>query len=82
MLMVDFLLISIYILVNKEKTQLAEPVISFLYTQYCDYKSETINETDIQMTFFKILNYVFEEQTNKELSDFVLNTPNVKSNLG
>lgn len=57
---------------DKTKTKLTDNVISYLYTQNCDYKSITIKE-DLQETIDVILKFIKKEKTNVELSTFILN---------
>lgn len=58
--------------INKEKTELTENVISYLYSQTCDYKSITLDE-DIEDVLELMLKDIKGEKTNIELSDFIIN---------
>lgn len=56
---------------NKKKLTLLENVITFLYSQSCEYKTEKIEE-NIEETFNTILNFIAEEETNIILSKFII----------
>jgi hypothetical protein len=58
--------------INKEKTEITENVISYLYGQNCEYTSITLEE-NINDVFDKMLNLIKKEKTNIELSEFILN---------
>jgi len=55
---------------DSAKEQFVENVITYLYTLYCDYKTITI--TTVAETFENILQLLDQEQTNKDMSDFIL----------
>lgn len=57
---------------NDTKTELTEDVISYLYSQSCDYKSISL-DNDIEDVFETILKFIKNEKTNVELSEFILN---------
>lgn len=56
---------------DETKENLSENVITYLYTLSCDYKSTTI--TTVEETFKNILLLLDKEQTNIDLSEFILN---------
>lgn len=56
---------------DSTKENLTENVITYLYTLTCDYKSMTI--TTVEETFNNILTLLDKEQTNIDLSEFILN---------
>ncbi len=58
-------------MVDSTKENLSENVITYLYTLTCDYKSMTI--TTVEETFNSILALLDKEQTNIDLSEFILN---------
>lgn len=55
---------------NSEKSTLTENVITFLYKQHCDYRTENI--TTIEETFNNILNFINKENTNIFLREIIL----------
>ena len=57
---------------NETKSELSENVITYLYRQNCDYRSETIDNT-IELTFNKILSYINEEKGTILLRELILN---------
>lgn len=56
---------------NKKKRTLLDNIITFLYSQSCEYRTEYIDD-DIRETFNRILEYIAEEQTNIELTQFII----------
>jgi monomeric isocitrate dehydrogenase len=56
---------------DSNKENLSENVITYLYALTCDYKSITI--TNIEETFNNILSLLDKEQTNIDLSEFIIN---------
>lgn len=65
---------------NNEKTSLIENVITFLYKQNCNYKTETIN-VDVKNTFNKILSYLDEEPSNLLLRELILDGTDIFNNI-
>lgn len=57
---------------NATKTEITEPVVSYLYSQFCDYKSETITDTNITEIVTRILTFIQKEKTNAELSKLII----------
>jgi len=60
---------------NGDKNLLIEDVITYLYGQNCDYRSEQIQE-DIKITLNKILSYINKEQSNIFLRKLLLDGQN------
>lgn len=65
---------------NNEKTALIENVITFLYKQNCNYKTETI-KVDVKNTFNKILSYLDEEPSNLLLRELILDGAEIFNNV-
>lgn len=63
--------VKIIFWLDNKKEKLVENVITYLYTLSCDYKTITI--TSIEETFNAILQLLDKEETNKALSDFIIN---------
>lgn len=57
---------------NNNKTKLSENVVTYLYEQYCDYRSRSIENNNIDEVFKFILDDVKNAKTNKYLSGFIL----------
>lgn len=55
-----------------DKEQLTDAVVSYLYTQYCDYKSIAFNDENIVDQVKTALSHINAERTNTELSGFVI----------
>lgn len=55
---------------NNDKTELSENVITFLYSQNCEYR--TIKISNISLNIKAILNMIYNEETNKYLSDLII----------
>lgn len=60
---------------NADKNMLVEDVITYLYGQNCDYRSEPIDE-DISITINKILSYINKEESNVFLRSLLLDGQN------
>lgn len=58
--------------INELKNDLSEDVITYLYKQNCDYRTETI-DNNIEVTFNKILSYIYNEDSTKLLRNLILN---------
>ena len=56
---------------NERKDELTDEVVTYLYEQYCDYRSTKIG--NIEETFDRILNEIKGSKTTKELAGFILN---------
>ena len=56
---------------DETKENLSEDAITYLYTLYCDYK--TIGITTVEETFNNILTLLSNEETNSDLSNFIIN---------
>lgn len=55
-----------------DKEQLTDAVVSYLYTQYCDYKSIAFNDENIVNQVKTALSHIKAERTNTELSGFII----------
>jgi len=64
--------IKIIFWLNKEKTQINQNVITYLYSLYCDYKTTTIDKDLSTKTIVdNIFRLIREEKTNSNISEFV-----------
>lgn len=63
-------LIKLILWVDNTKQKLIENVITYLYSYNCEYKTITIS--DIKSNILEILEFIKNEKSNNELSNFII----------
>jgi len=58
---------------NKEMNELSDNVVTYLYNQGCEFKSQMIQEENFAEQIDFILNEIKDEKSNKDITDFIIN---------
>lgn len=58
---------------NKDKSELSDNVVTYLYTQNCEFKSQLIQEDIFEEQIDNILQEIKKEKSNDDIINFILN---------